>query len=228
MWLTYDDCSFAGSSAVWHGTQALTMSASNAVCGSFPNPGANQTLSRQLVSIAGSSTPLAATVKSAYGTEGIIDDASANLKNYNNDTITPFLNGGYGSQVTFNSSGLRSSMHIGYRIVSGVLFDQTINGDLNISDSGSSQIISGNIQVYHNVLQVIGTSQFTDVVHEDGCCFPVSGTIKTTFSAGTVAPTALGSLAVGKSETLTITGCGTGTLVGYDGTTTSVALTRCY
>jgi hypothetical protein len=231
MWLSYSDCSFSGSAAVWHGTQALTMSAGTASCGTFPNPGANQTLSRQLVASAGSSTPLIATVISKYGTATVIDDASANLKNFNGDTITPFLNGGYGAQVTFNNSGVRSSILLSYRIVSGLLFDQSINGSLSVSDatpSVGSQTVNGTIQVYHNSLQVIGSSTFTNVVHTDGCCVPTSGTIRTAFTRGTAAPTALGSLAVGKSETLTLTGCGTGTLTGYDGTVTNVALTRCY
>jgi hypothetical protein len=231
MWLTYSGCSFAGSAAVWHGTQALTMSAGTTSCGTFPFPGDNQTLSRQLVAFSGSTTPLAATVESKYGTVGVIDDASTNLKNFNNDTIIPFLNGGYGSQVTFNNSGLRSSIRLSYRVASDLLFDQTINGNLNISDATpapGSQTINGTIVVYHNGLQVIGSSTFTNVIHTDGCCVPTSGTIQTTFSQGTVAPTALGSLAVGKSETLTLTGCGTATLKGYDGTVTNVALTRCY
>jgi hypothetical protein len=231
MWLNYSDCSFSGSAAVWHGTQALTMSAGTASCGTFPNPGANQTLSRQLVAFSGSSTPLAATVNSKYGTVTVIDDASANLKNFNGDTIAPFLNGGYGSQVTFNNAGLRSSIHLSYRMASDLIFDQSINGNLTISDATpalGSQTINGTITVYHNSLQVIGSSKFTDVVHTDGCCVPTSGTIQTTFSQGAVAPTALGSLAVGKTETLTLTGCGTGTLTSYDGTVTNVALTRCY
>jgi hypothetical protein len=228
MWLSYGDCNFNGSAADWHGTQALTMSAGTATCGTFPNPGANQTLSRQLVAAAGSTTPLIATVKSVYGTVGVIDDATANLKNFNNDTIAPFLNGGYGSQVTFDSAGRRTSLHLSYRVASALIFDQTFNGTLGVTESAGTRVISGSIQVYHNGLQVIGVSTFNGVVHTDGCCFPTSGTITTQFSAGTVAPTALGSLAVGKSETLTLTGCGTGTLQSYDGTTTDVALTRCY
>jgi hypothetical protein len=228
MWLSYSDCNFENSESSWHGTQALIMSAGSASCGTFPNPGSSQTLSRQFVAGAGSTTPLIATVKSPYGTVGVIDNTSTNLSNFNNDTITPFLNGGYGSQVAFNSAGARDSLRLSYRMSSALLFDQTINGTLAVADSGSYRTISGSVTVYHNGLQVIGTSTFSNVIHKDGCCFPTSGTITTQFTQGSVAPTAAGSLAVGKSEVLTLTGCGTGTLQSYDGTTTDVALTRCY
>jgi hypothetical protein len=228
MWLTYGDCNFENSETDWRGTQALTMSAGTASCGTFPNPGSNQTLTRQFVAGAGSTTPYAASVKSAYGTATVIDNVTSNLANFNNDTIAPFLNGGYGSQVGFNSSGARDSILLNYRISSGLLFDQTFDGSLNVSDSGSYRTITGSIKVYHNTLEIIGTSTFTNVVHTNSCCFPISGTITTQFSAGSVGPTAAGSLAVGKSEVLTLTGCGTGTLQSYDGTTTDVALTRCY
>src|ERR1700722_11266391 len=90
--------------------------------------------------------------------------------------------------------------------------DHTIDGGLTISETGSgasiSRTVTGSIVVYHNLLRVIGTAVFTDVVYNDTCCGPVSGSITTTFAQGNnVSPTRAGSFAVGESETLTFNGC---------------------
>jgi hypothetical protein len=235
MWLTYGSCEFSGSKATWLGTQSLTVSSGSTdpSCGTFPSPAASGDLILQYVSGSGSTTPSSAYVTSAYGTVGTVDDHTSNLGNFDSATIATISNSGYGSQVDFNSSGLRSSLTVAHRISSPLLFDESVTGTVTISESaGATQrtISGGSITVYHNLLQVIGTSSFTNVIHKDGCCFPVSGSIQTTFSASTTGhdPTSLGEYAVGRTETLTFTGCGTGTLQSYDGTTQSVVLTRCF
>jgi len=231
LWLDYADCEFSGSSAVFNGTQAVIMSGSQtASCGSFPDPGASQTLTRQYVHGLNSTTPWALEVTSRYATLGIIDDRTANLSNFNGDTLATIVNGGYGTQVGFDSAGRRSSLTLAHRIYISGVYDHTLYGNLTVAEASgaTSRTVSGTVTTYHNSLEVIGDSVFNNVVHSDMCCLPISGSITTTFRAGSVGPTALGQLAVGKSETLTFTGCGTATYQSYDGTTQSVALSRCY
>jgi hypothetical protein len=230
LWLTYSSCSFGSAVATWTGTQELSASGITAACGTFPTPASSGTLSRQMVTAASSTTPASATRTSAVGTLVTIDDASANVANFNNDTISTLMNSGYGTRVNFTGS-LRSSVTIARHISSPDLFSHTISGTLNIAETAgsSSRILTGNLKVYHNLLKIIGTSTFNNVTHSDTCCLPVSGSIHTTFAAGSVSPTLAGAaiIASGATETLTFTGCGTGTLAATDGTTVSVALNNC-
>jgi hypothetical protein len=228
MWLSYSDCTFAGL-ATWSGVQALISSAS-ATCGSFPLPAANGTLIRQFVASAGSLTPGSVTLTTNAGTQGVVDDATANLGNFDGATISTVANGGYGSEVAFNGSDQRSSITVAHHIYANGIFDHSVTGTLTVSnDDGNSRTITGSIKVYHNLLRVVGTSVFNTVGHSNGCCFPTSGSITTTFSQGNnVLPTALGRAALGKSETLTFTGCGTASLQSYDGSTATVTLDRCF
>jgi hypothetical protein len=232
MWLTYSACKFSGSTATFTGVQALIMSAGTAACGTFPHPGVNSTLKRQYVTASGSTTPSSLVRQSATGTYLAIDNHTTNLSNFDSATLAPIVNGGYGVSVSFNSSGARDQITFGHRINVTGDFDQTVYGTLNITESGSSassRSVSGTVTVYHNGLQVIGTSVLSSLVHSNTCCLPTSGTITTTFSAGAnVSPTTLGSLYVGKSESLAFTGCGTGTLTKYDGSVVSVSLNRCF
>ena len=230
MWLQYSNCSFLGKAA-WNGTQAISMSAGSASCGSFPNPGANQTLYRQFVSAPSSTTASHLTLTSG-GYTGVIDDSVANLGNFDGQSIAAINpNGGYGIAVQFAANGTRSGITIGRRQTVNGVFDHSVTGSLSISEgvSASSRTVNGSVAVYHNLLRVIGTSQFTNVLHSNVCCVPVSGEIQTTFSAGSnVSPTVLGSLIVGKSEKLTFTGCGTATLTEASGNVRNVTLNRCF
>lgn len=232
MWLTYSGCKFSGSTASFTGVQALIMSAGTAACGTFPHPGVNSTLKRQYVTASGSTTPSSLLRQSAAGTYLAIDNHTTNLSNFDSATLATIVNGGYGVSVSFNGSGARDQITFGHRINVTGDFDQTVYGTLNITESSSSatsRSVSGSVTVYHNGLQVIGTSVLSNLVHSNTCCLPTSGTITTTFSAGAnVSPTTLGSLYVGKSESLAFTGCGTGTLTKYDGSVVSVSLNRCF
>jgi hypothetical protein len=230
MFLTYDDCTFAGR-ATWNGVHAFSMSTGTAVCGTFPNPGANGTLYRQYVNPSNTSQPGEVTLATSE-TSGIVDDASANLANFDGDTLpTINSNGGYGAAVSFGSNGARDGITLGHHIAVQGEFDHSVEGNLSVNElpGANSRTVSGTVKVYHNLLRVIGTSTFNNVVHEDVCCLPVSGSITTAFTAGTnVAPTAAGQLIVNKSETLTFTGCGSAILQGADGSSKTVSLNRCF
>ncbi|MBS1970999.1 MAG: hypothetical protein JSU04_11865 [Bdellovibrionales bacterium] len=232
MWLNYSSCKFSGSTASFTGTQALIMSSGTASCGTFPHPGVNSTLKRQYVTASGSTTPSSLVRQSAAGTYLAIDNHTTNLSNFDSATLATIVNGGYGVSVSFNSVGARDQITFGHRVNVVGDFDQTVYGTLNITESSSgatSRSVSGTVTVYHNGLQVIGTSTLSGLVHSNTCCLPVSGSITTTFLAGTnVSPTALGSLYVGKTETLAFTACGEGRLTKYDGSIVNVSLNRCF
>lgn len=230
MWLSYGDCSFSGPGS-WNGVQELTMSSNTAQCGTFPNPGDSAVLYRQFVQGSGGNSPGSLTI-SADGLEATVDDASSNLANFDHDSINTISNSGYGMAVAFGANGTRTSLTVGHHISIPGVFDHSLTGTLTIAEQpgqSTRRISGGTITMYHNLLQVVGTSSFADVIHEDGCCYPISGTISTLFSQGnTEAPTTLGQLLIGKTERLTFTGCGTGTLQKTDGSVVHVTLTRCF
>ncbi|MBS1971001.1 MAG: hypothetical protein JSU04_11875 [Bdellovibrionales bacterium] len=229
MWLTYSGCTFQGY-ATWTGVQKITKSSGAATCGSFPTPPASGTLYRQFVSASGSNTPGSVTVI-ADNWSGVIDNTSSNLSNFDGQTINTIQNGGYGAAVSFNSSGARTGITLGHRTYVTGVFDHSVTGSLSVTEGNgaSSRTVSGQVTVYHNRVRVVGTSTFSNVVHEDVCCLPVSGTITTSFAAGSnVSPTVLGSALVGKTETLTFTGCGTATYTSTTGAVSNVSLHRCF
>jgi len=229
MWLSYNDCTFQGH-ASWTGVQKITKSSGTATCGSFPTPPASGTLYRQFVTASGSSTPGSVSLV-ADNWSGVIDNSSSNLSNFDGQTITAIQNGGYGAAVSFNASGARTGINFAHRVYVTGVFDHTVNGNLSITEGNgaSSRTINGSVTVYHNRVHVVGTSTFSNVVHEDVCCLPVSGTITTQFNEGaTNSSTALGKLFVGKSESLTFTGCGTATYTSPSGNVSNVTLHRCF
>ncbi len=229
MWLTYSGCTFQGY-ASWTGVQKITKSSGAAVCGSFPSAPASGTLYRQFVSTSGSNTPGSVSLV-ADNWSGVIDNSSSNLSNFDGQGIGTIQNGGYGAAVSFNASGVRTGVTLAHRVYVTGVFDHSVSGNLAITEGNgaSSRTISGQVTVYHNRARVVGTSTFSNVVHEDVCCLPVSGTITTTFAAGSnVSPTALGSLLVGKTESLTFTGCGTATYTSSSGVASDVTLHRCF
>ena len=229
MWLSYSDCSFGGKPS-WNGVQEISMSSGIATCGTFPNPGASGTLYRQYVSSSGSNSPSSAAV-SVSVVSTTIDDSTANLGNFDNQTISTIHNSGYGSAVSFNSSGAKNSVQFAHHISATGSFDHSVVGTLAVSEAsgGTQRTLSGSVTVYHNKLRVVGTSTFSNVVHKDICCLPVSGTISTSFAAGAnVTATVAGSALIGKSESLQFTGCGTATYTSADGTVSNVSLNRCF
>jgi len=231
MWLTLSSCSRANTGATWAGVEALTKSSGNATCGNFPTPPVNGTLIRQFVTAASGTTPGTASRTDEKGVQVTIDDATANLGNFDNDVISTVANSGYGTIVSFNGSGARTGMVIKKRLIATGKYDHSVNGTLTITEAtsgSSSRTITGSIVTYHNIAKIKATSTFNSVTHVDSCCTPVSGSITTAFSAGTATPTAQGLAMVGKTETMLFTGCQTATLTAFDGTVSSVNLTHCF
>ncbi len=92
--------------------------------------------------------------------------------------------------------------------------DHSVFGSVHVSDDGRrNRIEDAQFTIYQNTLHVVGKSRLKDIVFNDSCCTPVSGSITTQMSAGqTVAPTDAGAALVGKNETLTFDGCGSAQL----------------
>ncbi|MGZ3725782.1 MAG: hypothetical protein ACXWQQ_08270, partial [Pseudobdellovibrio sp.] len=224
--LTYSSCSFGSSAATWSGLLEVSLSGGGTItCGTFPSP-VSANIQRQFVS--SHTVPGSATRTTARGTVEHIDHSTADLGNFDNQAIATNIGTGYGTVVTFDGSGKRTGVSVKQRIyVTGGL-DHSVVGSVSLSETGTSRTASGSLTIYHNKLKVIATSTFTNVVYNDTACTPVSGSISTAFTAGTASPTALGSLLVGKSETLTFNGDGTATLVDYNGSSSTVSLTHCY
>ena len=235
LFLTYSDCSYFGSAATLSGYQALTRGSGGvATCGNFPLPAANGTFTRQIVegaSGASSTTPGTLTLVTSVGTEVTVDHATANLGNFNGDTISALSNSGYGNQITYNGSQARSAATIKQRLVISGSLDHSVSGSVTIAETtstSSTRILSGSLTVYHNLLKIVGTATFKNVTHSNSCCLPISGNITTTFAAGSnVAATPDGAIYIGKSETLDITGCGSANFTDINGTVTNVSLDRC-
>ena len=229
IWLIEQACNFAHGSATWYARQALTKSTGTATCGSLPVPGANGNLKIQYVDAPLSNTSSVAYIDSSYGVRATIDD-SQNLSDYDSQSITPFgAVNGYGAEITW-TNGKRTSIQIAHRITTPAS-DETVAGSVNVNETAPDQrTVSGMLTVYHNLLKVTGTTTFNGLIHSDACCLPTGGTITTTFANGiNVSPsTKAGQNMVGKTETLTLTGCGTGILEATDGTTTDVSLSRCF
>lgn len=231
LWLTYSACSFGTSTATWTGIQALTVAYGQPACGTFPNSGGANTLFRQFVTTASGTTPGSAIRTTASGASIVtMDDSTANLGNFNNDTIATLINSGYGTKTTFGDSGAIASVTVARHVVA-LTFDHSVSGTLDVSETAgdTTRTVTGSLTVYHNKLKIIGTSVFSSVVHSDTCCVPISGSIKTTFAEGSnVSADPLGGTVVGQSETLTFSGCGKASLLNANGTTSSVTLNRCF
>lgn len=99
--------------------------------------------------------------------------------------------------------------------------------DITLSGSGSSltQTVNGTLHLQHNLIKITGSAEFNDVVFEVGCCYPVSGTVTTTFTGG---PNN------GKQESMTFSDatCSLDTMgqvefTGVNGATNTYQLTHC-
>ncbi len=225
--LGYSACSFGMSTATWTGTQEITLNPASAVtCGTFPAP-VSASIQRQFVSAPG--TPGTVSRTSANGTVVVIDNQTANLGNFDLQTIAANIGSGYGSTVAFNGAGARTGTTVKQRVYVTNGFDHSVDGTITISESGTTKTASGTVKVYHNKLKVVGTSTFTNVTYNNTSCVPVSGSISTVFAAGAnVAPTTLGSAVVGKSETITFNAEGTATLMDPSGTSSVVKMAHCF
>ncbi len=253
--LDYSDCSFGNSSATWNGFTQLSFSGATALaCGTFPSP-TNDTLLRQAVASAGGAAGTL-TRTSSSGTVLTVDDTIHGIDgNYQGDTFngrapsnfsfTPFNSGG-GKEVVFNASGQQTSVtiaeHLSGSLDGNALFDHTIAGTVNVSESGSgsstvwtatagtvsSGTCSNGVTGYDNVMKMLGQTCFENVTYNATCCQPISGTIVTTFTNTSNSPSTAIACMSGQTETLTITGCGKATYTSCTGATTSVNLDQCF
>jgi hypothetical protein len=218
-------CQFANGTATWAGSQMLTVSAGTVSCGSFPAAGGySGNLTRAF--------PPTTTRTDAAGIVVTIDTSGID-PGY--AFTTPSSPPAGGAVVSF-TNGTRTELQIpGVNLtatsaVGTSLYNHslTTTGGTPITMS-NGVITAGSVLVYHNLLQVLGTTTFNGVTFSSGCCTPTAGTVTTIFSAvsGTT-PTAAGALFVGRSETLTFTSCGNATYTGPGGSPLSVALNQCF
>lgn len=228
--LIFADCK-AASGGTWNGIAQFTLATGVAVrCGSGAWPD-DVTVQRQFVD------------EHSHGASGswmdsqitvTVDHASTGGTLFNFDTVTiiPTINSGYGTTVTLGKSSEVTQVSLAehlWALKSNVsIFDQTAMGTLKVASTTSGRSVSGSLTMYDNTAMVVGMTKMSDVLYSDTCCPPVSGTITTTYQKGMNSAPSPGGLAlVGKTETLTITGCGIGTLIDATGNSSSVAL-GCY
>jgi hypothetical protein len=229
--LTYDGCSFGTALAKWTGIERLTLVNGVALhCGTFPVP-TGTSIQRQFVDSTGAAAT--ATRVDALGFTITIDNAATNgtLNNFDGFSIVPTIGTGYGTAVTFDANNLRTQVAVNEHLQGSgpngtTFFDHTIMATVNISESGGTRTVTGGtVQVYHNLLQIIGTSTFTNVKYTDSCCTPMSGEIDTTFSAGqSLQPTTAGLDYVNKTEKMTFNSCGNVTLTDVSGNISNLTL----
>jgi len=116
-----------------------------------------------------------------------------------------------GSHLTATTNGSTSWNHT---VTTGTPLSMTVSGS-------TKTVSSGTVVVQHNLMKTTSTTTFSNVVYsKSNCCFPVSGTMTTTYSGGSLD---------GKTETLVFDGssCGQGTLTKTDGSTESLTLIHC-
>lgn len=228
--LTYNNCSFGLSAATWSGTHQISLSTGAQVsCGTFPNLSSfNGAIQRQFVT---NGTPGSGSRTNAAGVITTIDHATANLNNKVGDTVAANIigGGGYGSQVFFDGSGHRTGVIIKQRVYNSN-FDHGVDINVSIDETttpGKRLITSGTAILYHNKIGAKGTTTFSNLTYDNTCCQPISGTITTTFSCSSSTTPLLCNAFSGKSETLTISGCGTATLVDTSNSSKNVTINSC-
>jgi hypothetical protein len=149
-------------------------------------------------------------------------------------TVTPAPSNG-GVVVTCTAGGCSSGATLvingshltGTRTPSGgqpeTVWDHTVStgaSGLSVTNSVAGHIVAGSVTVQHNLLKYTATTTFNNVHYDPvGCCFPMSGSVTTTFVSGPHA---------GKSETLSFgAACGEATLTTVGGQTIPYTLQHC-
>lgn len=101
-----------------------------------------------------------------------------------------------------------------------------LNVQLNGSGSNLTQEVNGTLYLQHNLMKMTATAQFDKVVHGVTCCYPVSGTITTSFSGG---------VNNGLSESMTFSAAtcelgtmGQATFTDVNGNVSTKTLDRCF
>lgn len=227
--MTYQDCHFGNNTSVsWNGTLEVSLSGSPSTavsCGTWPQLSSfTGALQRQFIS---NGTVGSVTRTNAKGKVVTIDHYSTDLANQLGETIAANIGSGYGTQVFFDGSGHRNRLVVKQRVYTSV-WDHSIFVDVNLAESnGNRTITSGTSIVYYNKLKAKGVTTFTDVAFDSTCCQPVSGVITTNFTCSTSAVLCTASEFNNKSESLTITGCGTATFNDVNNNSSSVSIGQC-
>jgi hypothetical protein len=93
-------------------------------------------------------------------------------------------------------------------------------GGITVTGSGIERVVSGTVYVQHNLAHVTSATSFDNVAYGNiACCYPSSGSVTTTFSAGPDKS---------KTETLSFTAiCGEATLTRANGSTEVITLDQC-
>jgi|SRR6185312_8431010 len=222
--LTYNVCSYGASSGGWSGT--LQVASAGLTCGTAALP---NTASFQYVT---GSTPSFGTHYSSYGTATTIDDVTANLHNFDSVVIAPTIGAGYGVSMNY-AAGVPSGVATINRHLTTNSVNYSVTGTASLSSAGGTTTVGAtSLKVYNNLFGVVGTAAFTGVTYNNTCCYPVSGSVTTTFAAGTTQTipfNAAGAAYLLKPETLTFSAtCGSATLLDPYGYTSQVVLTHCY
>ena len=107
--------------------------------------------------------------------------------------------------------------------MSSVLWNHTVStgaGGITVTGTGASRVVTGSVTVQHNLAKFTSTTVFTGVGFGDPlCCFPTSGSVKTTFESGPDK---------NKTESLAFSAvCGEATLTGPDGKSSPFTLSHC-
>jgi hypothetical protein len=226
--MTYGSgCSFGSSAATWTGAQLITFSTGTPSCSSFPT-GFTGTVQRTFAAVVSGSGSNAPTRVAPSGTSVVIDtsgaSAAADGHSYSGGTTVTFASG-VRTQIAVNGINYTGVSPSGKTIFSHSMTTSPVGGSstpLTISNG----VVNGTVTTFHNLVKIVATSTLSNVAFTAGCCQPTSGTITTTFAAiSGVTPVKTGF--VGSTETLTFTGCGTGTYSGPEGYSGAVTLAHC-
>jgi hypothetical protein len=249
--LTLNSCNFSSSTATWaSGTTGYVLNSFSGTtpisCGTFPTP-SNDTFQRQFITSGGAASTITRTTSN--GTVLTIDDTTAGVNaNYENDhfdgsgasgALISGFNSGAGKTVNFVAGSRVSAQAL--ETVSTAGFNYTVAGTLPVSETTSSGATTwstnvgtvsqgactSGITVYDNQAKIMGTTCFKNVIYNNSCCTPVSGTIVTSFASTSQSSGSLSSAMNGTSERLTFSGCGSGVLSDYKGGNTLVTLPHC-
>jgi hypothetical protein len=207
--LTYSDCSFSGSSAVWNGSVAYTVASPNVT--REVTTGTTRTASSGTV-VTINTTGSGMTPFTASGASAVSGGTTATLS---------------GSSVTgvaINGVNFVAASSSGSTLFNHLLTTSSADGGVALTKSGSQW--SGTVVTFHQLVKVIATSTLTNLTFSSGCCLPTGGSISTSFNT-TYASSTFISKYNGQTETLTFTGCGTATYSGPESTATSVTLNHC-
>lgn len=232
--VTYDNSLSASSS--WSGSWTLTYNSSCSVTGAIGDfkigkQADNCLLSRTApTGITRTITgPDGNTYAVTHNTDGSGTGYNTAVSTNNNGVLFECTSGGNpctGGTITINGSHLTATYN------SLTYWDHTVttgtassNSPLTVTVSGSgvtqTKTISGSVTVQHNLLKTTSVSTFSNVTYNKAdCCFPVSGSISTTYSGGSLD---------GKTESFSFDGssCGVGTVTKTDGTTATVTMIHC-